>query len=64
MNIELGLCVPESCDVKELQMLLRKYLDKRYLQIQQFYELNIEILKFKILNKDPWISLTKTIVGL
>lgn len=62
--IELGLCVPESCSAQELQVLLQKYLDNRYLNVQGFYDLNVEILEVRILKGGSWVSLPKTVITL
>ncbi|KAF5292693.1 hypothetical protein FQA39_LY13905 [Lamprigera yunnana] len=61
--IQLGLCIPKSCSVKDLQILLQNYLNKHLLQMQQLYKLDLQILKLKILD-DFWMMQPKTIVAM
>ncbi|KAK5649569.1 hypothetical protein RI129_000598 [Pyrocoelia pectoralis] len=63
-TIQLGLCVPKSCSINDLQYLINNYISSRYLKIQQLYNLHLQLIEVKILDSEPWVTLPKTIVTL
>ncbi|XP_019872410.1 nose resistant to fluoxetine protein 6 [Aethina tumida] len=63
--IQLGLCMPESCNTDEIMELLRMYFNGSYLELQKMYNLDLDVYEVKILNRGPaTITLPKTITFL
>ncbi|XP_025830740.1 nose resistant to fluoxetine protein 6 [Agrilus planipennis] len=64
--IQLGLCVPKSCDSEEIAILMREYLDSGYFNFKNFYNVSMEIEEINSVWESDleWLLLPKTIVFL
>ncbi|XP_044761570.1 nose resistant to fluoxetine protein 6-like [Coccinella septempunctata] len=51
-TIQVGLCVPRSCSNRDLFHLFRVYLQGHYLNVQQLYNLNLNVERVKTLEED------------
>lgn len=63
-TIQLGLCVPKSCSTIDLKYLMDIYIPRRYLKMQQLYDLDIKLIQLKILDSGTWLTLPKTTITL
>ncbi|XP_045482745.1 nose resistant to fluoxetine protein 6-like [Harmonia axyridis] len=57
-TIQVGVCVPRSCSNRDLFHLFKDYVQGRYLNIQQLYNLNLKVERVKTLEENALFMLS------